>query len=77
MASFINRQAPRGWRPRIGELVEGQSGKRIYRGYVLESTKKRRRPAVFNRYGAVLLWIQVETPEGTFKKAVNEVRPAY
>ena len=74
MANFINYQAPKNWKPQIGELVIGRSGKREFKGYVLESTKKKGKPAIFNRWGAVLCWI--ETEAGT-KKAVNELRPGY
>ena len=74
MASFIHHSAPRGWRPQIGELVIGKAGKREVKGYVLESTKKKGKPAVFNRYGGVLLWIETEYGK---KKAINEIRPGY
>jgi len=72
MAKFISVEAPKNWYPRPGELIEGVSGKRKYRGTVLESKKKKGKPAIFQRHGAVLCYI--ETPEGT-KKAIYEIKP--
>jgi len=71
MANFI-RQGYGWYRLHIGDIVEGKNGHKTYIGRVLESTKKKGKPAVFQRWGFVGCWIETDTGR---KVVVNEIRP--
>jgi len=61
------------YRPKVGDLVRGMSGKRLVIGRILEHPKHPGKPFVFcSRGGVVLCYIETLTG-GT--KAVNEIRP--
>ncbi|MCD6318947.1 hypothetical protein J7M02_07770 [Candidatus Aerophobetes bacterium] len=72
MAKFINNEVPKGWYPQPYEWVEGISGKRKYIGQVVPAKRNPRKPAIFQRHGAVFCYI--ETEDG-IKKACYELKP--
>ena len=68
MAVFIKTS---GYYPKVGDYVRGRNGKRIIEGYVLESKHKKGKPAIFQRWGFVGLWIY--DPERNRKTVINEI----
>ena len=69
MARFISKKNV-DYYPQVNDTVKGKCGKHEYIGKVLPSTKDKRKPAIFQRYGVVLLYIQTETGR---KVAINEI----
>lgn len=58
------------FRLKVGMPIKGMKGKHEIMGYVLESTKKPGKPAIFSRYGFVGVW--VETEDG-YKTVINNI----
>ena len=62
-----------GFRPKVGSEVIGQSGKKDYKGVVLEHPKHPGKPFIFSRWGFVGLYIECDDGK---KRVVNEIRLA-
>lgn len=76
MATFISQRAPEHFYPTVGQHVIGATRKKYepeVEGVVLPSRKNPRKPAIFSRYGAVLLYIRTEDGR---EICVNNVRPS-
>jgi hypothetical protein len=67
MASFKNEK----FSIQVGDIVIGRKGKHLVKGIVLESTKKRGKPAIFSRWGFVGCWVELESGQ---KTVINEIR---
>lgn len=71
---LIARDAPAGWRPEPGDLVEGRKGKKTIEGEVVADPRKPRIAKVraLGRGGFIAYFLR--TPDGR-EHAVNDVRP--
>ena len=69
MAKFISEKNPK-YYPKVNDIVKGKSGKHEITGIVLPSTKNKKKPAIFQRYGVVLLYVE---DQNGIKYAINEI----